>query len=318
MMSGMFVVPKPYQSSTKATGEVSASPVNTYLARLGIGSRRGMHGALNTVASFLLGRPAEAKELDWASVRYNQTSAVRGWLVQKYAPATANRILAALRGVIGECWRIGLITFEDCKRAGDIATIRAEATPKGRALTSDELRKLFEACAADKTIAGTRDAALLAILYGLGLRRSELVNLNYANYDHEGVISIQGKGGKPRSGYVMGRVEEGLNSWAGVRGNWDGPLFCPLTKSGSLSRRRMTPEGLASIFRKRAEEAGIEAFSLHDLRRTFITDLLSAGADLSIVQKLAGHRQLSTTLIYDRRGEGAKVAAAKLLVIPSK
>jgi integrase/recombinase XerD len=90
-------------------------------------------------------------------------------------------------------------------------------------------------------------------------------------------------------------------------------MFTPINKGGGLARHRFTPQGLALVVKKRAAEAEIETFSCHDLRRTFITNLLSSGADISTVQRLAGHRHVSTTVIYDRRGEAAKLAGAKLL-----
>ena len=78
----------------------------------------------------------------------------------------------------------------------------------------------------------------------------------------------------------------------------------------------MTDQAVLGITRKRGKEAGIARFSPHDLRRSFVSDLLDAGADISTAKRLAGHSSEVTTGRYDRRGEEAKMKAAKLLHVP--
>jgi site-specific recombinase XerD len=256
--------------------------------------------------------------LDWSALRYQHTAAVRSLLAELYAPATANKMLAALRGVLREAWRLGHMSAEECERACDLPAVRGTTLPRGRALSHGELRGLFEVCAADKTAAGLRDAAVLALLYGCGLRRSELVALDVDDYDPDtGAVHVRaGKGHKARVTYAASGSRSAVRPWLVARGPAPGPLFCPVSKSGKITVRRVTDQVVRKILNKRGAQAGLAVFSPHDLRRTMIGDLLDAGADISTVQRLAGHANVTTTARYDRRGEATKRKAAELLHVP--
>ncbi len=111
-----------------------------------------------------------------------------------------------------------------------------------------------------------------------------------------------GKGNKQREVPLPPGAVAALEDWLAVRGDWDGALFPPLNKGGRVARRRMSEQAVYAALAKRAAAAGVADLSPHDLRRTYVGDLLDRGADIATVQRLAGHADVSTTARYDRRG----------------
>jgi len=312
--SGVILAPS---ATLIGAGTAGQHPAAIYLTRLAPGSRRTMRAALTTIAGLLTDGAADCFALPWHLLRYPHTQAVRAMLAARYAPATTNKHLAALRGVLAEAWRLGLMDGADYQRAVDLPSVRGGTLPRGRALTPGELRALFAVCA-DGAPAGMRDAAILAVLYGGGLRRAEVVSLDMSDYHAEtGALTVRhGKGDKARIVYLTGGGKDAVAAWIARRGNAVGPLFLPINKGGTITPRRMSDQAVLALVRRRAARAGVGHFSPHDLRRTFISDLLDAGADIATVQKLAGHASVATTGRYDRRGEHAKQRAAALLHVP--
>ena len=313
------------------------NPAAVYLASLKPGSRRTMAGSLNTIAGMLGTPPAYVEELPsgdrrrrvrqevtylfcaWQELRFQHTQAIKAQLAERYAARTANKMLAALRQVLKRCWRLGLMDQEDFATATDLDSIDGDTLPAGRALSAGELSALMLECGNDDSPAGARDAAILALLYSCGLRRAELVGLDLADYDAEaGTLKIRfAKRNKERLMPVVNGAAEALDDWLTVRGSDPGPIFVSIRRGGHLQLgERPTTEAIWHMLSRRAAAAGIAHFSPHDLRRTFISDLLDAGADLATAQKLAGHSSPLTTSRYDRRPEAAKRKAAELLFVP--
>ncbi|HEY0780578.1 MAG TPA: tyrosine-type recombinase/integrase [Gemmatirosa sp.] len=322
--------------SVPASGPMSphaaeSHPALVYLASLAPGSRRTMRQSLDVVAALLTGGRADHATLPWHLLRYQHTTAVRAALAEQYKPATANKILAGLRGTLKAAWRLELVDAEAYRRAADVVAVRGTSAPAGRELTPGEIRALLETCAADPSVAGLRDAAVLALLYGAGLRRAEAVRLDAHHLEVDGAnagrVTVSGKGNKTGLAYARGGALQVLRGWLAARGLTPGALLLPVSQKGAIVHTRaergspevparLTEHAVYKRLRTRALEAGVRPFSPHDCRRTFAGDLLDAGADIATVQQLLRHASVNTTAKYDRRGERAKRDAADLLHFP--
>lgn len=273
-----------------------------------------MRQALDIAAS-AISPGSSAMTISWSIVGYQQVAVIRSKL-SGYAPSTANKTLAAVRGVLRQAFALGQIDPEVYQRATSVRSVRGARVVRGRAVTKAELKKLFEVCDV-RTVAGARDAALLAVAYGAGLRRSEITQLDLSDLDPTTwKLIIRGKGNKQRLAYATNGARLALAKWTSVRGSHSGPLFLPVNKADRIEHRRMTEQAVYMILRRLGQKAKIEKFSPHDLRRTFIGDLLDAGADIVTVQALAAHASVTTTARYDRRPERTRQKAAEMIHVP--
>jgi site-specific recombinase XerD len=289
-------------------------PAAVYLARLAPGSRRTMATSLDIIAGLLTSYRCNMQTLNWSALRYQHTSAVRALLAELYAPATANKMMCALRGVLREAWRLEQMSAEDYRRASDLGSVRGETVPAGRELQPGQLDALMHACQSDQSPAGPRDAAIIGLMYSTGLRRAEVVALDLADYRVESrELVVRGKGRKERLAHLIEGATAALSDWLQSRGTSPGPLFWPVNKAGKVVTRRMTTQAVYNVLHKRSAQASVAQSSPHDLRRTFVSNLLDKGADISTVAKMAGHASVQTTARYDRRPEETKRKAAELL-----
>jgi len=216
-----------------------------------------------------------------------------GALWAELAPSTVARRSAALRRFFG-------FLVDDGLRADDPSSALPRPTierPLPRILDEAEVTRMFEQAeqrAASGEPTAVRNLALLELLYGSGLRASELVGLpRGAVRTGQEFLMVRGKGSKERLVPISSRAERAVNRWLEIAPGTTLWLF-PSGKS-HLSRVR-----LFQIVRAMAADAGIapERVSPHVLRHAFATHLLSGGADLRVLQSLLGHADIATTQIY--------------------
>jgi site-specific recombinase XerD len=287
------------------------NPAALYLATLGSQqSRRVVQSRLNRFAKLL-------KLDDWRQIPWREFD--RPWLllakealtVDQRSPETINAILSMLKGVALQAWELKLINDHTYLRIKNTKAIRGKRVPKRRWLEKGDIVKLLDQCLDDDRLQGLRDAALLALLYGCGLRRSEVVGIDLENLDHkERSISIHGKGNKERIVYPPARAWEMMQEWIKEgRGDDPGALFCRIRKGDMVTLERLTDQAIYYIMQRLILLTGVENFSPHDLRGSFISYLLDNGEDIKTVADIVGHADVRTTAGYDRRGEERKKAA---------
>ena len=184
----------------------------------------------------------------------------------------------------------------------------------GRSLSYRESGKLIRALE-ETDIRTVRDRAMLLLMLGCGLRRGEIPDLRFEDYDRkDGALTLIGKGDKERTVYLPGEVAEALDAWIdGFRGKAPGRMFGRIRKNGELSlATALDPRSVGLILKNRLDAAGIdERTTPHDLRRTFATRLLDDKVDIVTIKNMMGHANIQTTTRYDRRDDETQKRAAR-------
>jgi integrase len=317
---------QPGQVATRP--ETLTDPVYAYIDSLSPASQEAVWKRLRTVARlFDIPDPAT---FPWHHLRAAQVARIRQRLMQPYgptnkraAPATVNLTLAVLRGIAREARNANAMTSEEYRRICEVKADKGERLPRGRAVPTGELTALVKACARDTSPAGVRDAAMLAALYTGGLRRAELAALALDDYTAAppALRVLHGKNDKQREVPIPASAAAALDRWLELRGGEPAALFVPIDQAGRIADvgdgAGMSAHAIYKMLTKRAKQAGVPPLTPHDMRRTFVGDLLTAGNDISAVQRMAGHTSVTTTQRYDRRGEEVMRRAADTLHFPT-
>lgn len=306
---------------------VDKDPAARFLAAQGNArSAQTMREGLERIER-LLGAPNGA--VPWAQLRYEHTSDIRARLMRHgYGARTVNLTLAALRGVLRTAFELSLMTGDEYTRAIMIKNLKIDRRAlAGRALPSDEASKIEAYCRTlgpevqdwPQSAYGAFLLAVFALMFGEGLRASEVASLSVKAYD-DGTVQVIGKGAKLRAVPLGDGERAALEQWLAVRAELeippDAPLFVRVERDGSVNPRTMhlDRKKLERICKQATREAGVERFSPHDLRRTFCTEMLNE-TDVLTVQRLMGHASPETTALYDRRPEARDAEARRKVTL---
>jgi integrase/recombinase XerD len=231
------------------------------------------------------------------------TSYVHSLRARGFAPASVARMSVAVRGLHR------FMLAEDHADDDPAADVEAPGVPRGlpKALTEDEVTRLIDAVIGD-TPPARRDRAILEVLYGCGVRISELCGLSLGDVDLDSsTMRVLGKGSKERVVPIGRFAARALDQWLCAPGRgalepdrWrrrgDAEAVFLNVRGGRLTR-----QGAWGVVHKYGDRVGLgDALTPHVLRHSCATHMLDHGADIRTVQELLGHASITTTQIYTK------------------
>ena len=217
------------------------------------------------------------------------------------AAATINVRLAAVRRLAYEAADTGLLSPELVAGIRRVKGVPQLGRRVRNWLSSTEGQQLLSAFNAG-TLRGKRDAAIVSLLLGCGLRRSEVVALNFGDIqrreDHWAIVDLVGKAGHVRTVPVPVWVKGAVEAWTESAPIASGRLFRSIRKNGAVWGDGITQNLVWYVVKDRAARVGIKVLAPHDLRRTCARLCHAAGGELEQIQFLLGHASVQTTERY--------------------
>lgn len=293
------------------------TPTECYLNNLAPTGRKAVISLIKSVKNTLL-LSEKLAVLPLHKLSFEQLSTLKQSLVFNNKSArTIQLTFQVIKAIAKTAFLMNLIEQHELEKFNVLKLPHIEPSLKGKSLTATQLKSILKQPYTSPSIINTRDIALLALMAGAGLRRSEVSALKLSDFSmaDQLVVIHKGKGNRTRTQYLPVWVLEYLSSWLTVRGKNEGPLFCVVLNGRAIQARGVSPETIYSVVTVRTSHVLGEKFTPHDMRRTYISSLLANGVDISTVSKLAGHKSIITTQLYDKRGADSLKRAVNTLSV---
>ncbi|MFQ5401633.1 MAG: tyrosine-type recombinase/integrase [Anaerolineae bacterium] len=263
-------------------------------------------------------------------------------LHEEKSRSSINQALSAIRKLAAEAADNGLVAPTLAYGVERVKGVKQEGVRAGNWLTKEEAEKLVntpvtrwrrEEIPLRKAI---RDQAILAVMIGTGLRRSEVAGLTWEMIQQRdgrwAIIDLVGKRGRVRSVGIPPWVKVAMDRWGQASGGYHGRVFRALNKDGSLAGSvrtkggghtdgNLTPQAIYNVVKEHVLAAGLynrkgePALAAHDLRRTAAALALKGGADLRQIQQMLGHASITTTERYLEPMRSLQVTAGDFIQI---
>lgn len=293
------------------------TPTECYLNNLAPTGRKAVISLIKSVKNTLL-LTEKLAVLPLHNLSFEQLSTLKQSLVLNNKSArTIQLTFQVIKAIAKTTFLMNLIEQHELEKFNVLKLPHIEPSLKGKSLTATQLKSILKQPYTPSSIISTRDIALLALMAGAGLRRSEVSALKLSDFSmaDQSVVIHKGKGNLTRTQYLPVWVLEFLSSWLMVRGKNEGPLFCVVLNDKVIQGRGISSETIYSVVTARTNHVLGEKFTPHDMRRTYISSLLANGVDISTVSKLAGHKSIITTQLYDKRGADSLKRAVNTLSV---
>ncbi len=287
-----------------------ASVLNTLISGFSSpGSKATFRYALRRAADGLGFSQEKVDHLAWHTVTADAfQNLVNDWHEEGLSKATIRLYMWAMRALCQALYIRGMFDQTEYLLLKEVKFPRGRnKVGRGRSIERKYRDALLQDCKEDERVQGVRDAALIAILFGSGMRRAEVVSITVENLAlHDGEVNVKVKGGDTVTKYLAAWVIPYLQQWLDLRNakhGQTGSLFSKISKSGKIGEIPLTGRGLYFLMGERSKRAGLPFLVRpHDARRTLGTNMLTEHGDL-IAQRVLGHANLSTTAIYDKRSD---------------